>query len=695
MTMGLKPILEKPALNDEIVHENPILNRILQNRGIRHIDEMRYPLDALIPPTSMMGMDKAVLMLEKHIRAGSQIVVVGDFDCDGATSTSIAVEGLTMMGARNVQFIIPDRMIHGYGLSPSVVKLAAQYEPDLIVTVDNGIASFEGADAVRALANSSTLEDGTVVPGHPCELLVTDHHLAAEKGLPDADVIVNPNQPGCPFPSKALAGCGVMFYTIMALRTHLRDSGYFHEFAMEVPNIAKLLDLVSLGTVADVVGLDRNNRILIHAGLKRIRQGLVRPGIKALLDIAERDLGKIVASDMGFAVGPRINAAGRLDDMTIGIRCLLEQDETKAKELASRLSELNQQRRDIEAHHVFDAGVYIEQHRLMERKGVVIHDASWHAGVVGIVAARIKERLNRPVICMTDTTAASEERERLNIMISEGADPALVEAQRWVLNQTDVKGSARSVEGIHMKHVLDHINKSHPEVLGKFGGHAMAAGMSVRYEHLELFKDLFDQEVGKDLTDEQMLGNITVDIMNTEPQHMTMDLCRAITELGPWGQHFPEPEFHGKFRLIRDDRKRSPKVLKEKHLRMVVEFADHPGAQFETISFNCVHDGEMPVEDVFDASYVLSINEFPKGNFKLQLQLKNLQDPDLSLRREQAQAAKDGLERKTARITGLPKQDLTNPVNRFRANYENTLEMLRSTPTRPRFGSDDSEPQPF
>lgn len=695
MSLGLKPIIEKPALTSEQVHQNPILNRILQNRGVQHMDEMRYPLDSLIPPSSMMGMDKAVLLLEKHIRAGSQIVVVGDFDCDGATSTSVAVEGLTMLGARNVQFIIPDRMIHGYGLSPSVVKLAAEYEPDLIVTVDNGIASFEGAEAVRALGQPRTLEDGSVVPGHPCELLVTDHHLAAEKGLPDADVIVNPNQPGCPFPSKALAGCGVMFYTIMALRAHLRDSGYFAEQGVALPNVAKLLDLVSLGTVADVVGLDRNNRILIHAGLRRIRQGQVRPGIKALLEIAGRDPSQIVASDMGFAVGPRINAAGRLEDMTIGIQCLLEPDETRAMELARRLNDLNQQRRDIEAHHVFDAAACIEQHNLMARKGVVIHNADWHAGVVGIVAARIKERLNRPIICMTDTTAASEAREKLKIMISEGADPELIEAQRWVLNQTEVKGSARSVEGIHMKHVLDHINKMHPEVLGKFGGHAMAAGMSVRYEHLELFQRLFDEEVAKDLTDEQMLGNITVDIKNTDPQHMTMDLCREITELGPWGQHFPEPEFHARFRLVKNERMRSPKVLKEKHLRMVVEFADYPGPQFETIAFNCVHDGEMPVDEVFDASYVLSINEYPKGHYKLQLQLKNLQDPDLAARREQAKAAKESLERKNARIVGLPNEDLSNPVSRFRTDYQNTLAMIRSTPDSHRHSLDSNEPQPF
>ena len=695
MSMGLKPILENPALSDELVHENPILNRILQNRGIRHIDEMIYPLDALIPPSSMLGMDKAVLLLDKHIRAGSQIVVVGDFDCDGATSTSIAVEGLTMMGARNVQFIIPDRMVHGYGLSPPIVKLAAEYEPDLIVTVDNGIASLEGAVAVNELGNSGTLQDGTVVKGHFCELLITDHHLASDKGLPDAAAIVNPNQPGCPFPSKALAGCGVMFYTIMALRTHLRDTGYFHDKGMQVPNIAKLLDLVALGTVADVVALDRNNRILIHAGLKRIRQGLVRPGIKALLDIAEKEVGKVVASDMGFAVGPRINAAGRLDDMSIGIRCLLEHDPQKAQELALRLTELNQQRRDIEAHHVFDAGVFIEQYKLMEMKGVVIHDPSWHAGVVGIVAARIKERLNRPIICMTDTTAASEEREKLNVMISEGADPELIDAQRWVLDQCEVKGSARSVPSVHMKHVLDHINKTHPEVLGKFGGHAMAAGMSVKYGQLPLFKKLFDEEVSKCLTDEQMLGTIQVDIKNIDPKYMTMDLCRDIAEMGPWGQHFQEPEFHAKFRLVRDERRRSPKVLKEKHLRMVVEFADHPGLQFETITFNCIHDGEMPVEDTFDASFGLSINEFPKGQFKLQLMFKELQDPDLQLRRDQAKAAKEGLERKSSRIAGLPNQDMSNPVNRFQANYQNTLDMLRSAPPRNRFQADDGDPQPF
>lgn len=700
MSLGIKPIFERPAMSGNQVHPNPVINRILQNRGVQHLDEMKYPLDALIKPNEMLNMQATVELLEEHIRRGSRIVVVGDFDCDGATSTSIAVEGLELMGAKNVQFLIPDRMIHGYGLTPPIAKLAGELMPDLVVTVDNGIASYEGAQAVRDLAKDTVLNDGSILLGRPCDLLITDHHLPGDKGLPTAaNVIINPNQPGCLFPSKNLAGCGVMFYVILALRAHLRDKGFFAEQGREVPNVACLLDLVALGTVADVVPLDRNNRILVHAGLRRMRQGLARPGIKALLEIGKRDITKVVASDMGFAVGPRINAAGRLDDMTVGIQCLLEKDEAKAREIAQRLDDLNHQRRDIESHHVFDAGILIEEHKLLERKGVVIHDPSWHAGVVGIVASRIKERINRPIICMTDTIAAQEERNKLDQLILNNAPLAEIEEQRAVLSTKDVKGSCRSVEGIHLKHILDHINKHHPEVLGKFGGHAMAAGVSVRYEYLQQFMELFDAEVAKELTEEQIIGSLNVDIKDIDPNYLTIQLCEQMQELGPWGQHFPEPEFHARFRMVIDEKKKSPAIVQEKHLRMLVEFADYPGVQFPSICFGCVTDSQMPVEkstsNVFEGTFIISINEFPAGRFTLQLQFKSLQDPGLELRKEQAVVAKAELQKKSSRTTGLPKQDFKSPVTRFREEFDSTLALLEETAKPPRTFDQSSDPAPF
>lgn len=698
MSLGLKPIVERQALAKSEVHPHPLINRILQNRGIESMEDMRYPLKLLIHPNEMLNMPAAVRLLEEHIRRGSRIVIVGDFDCDGATSTSIAVEGLELMGAKDVKYIIPDRMIHGYGLSPAVAKLAGELAPDLVVTVDNGIASLDGAKAVRDLGNDIVRPDGTIIPGHPCDLLITDHHLPSEKGMPvDANVIVNPNQTDCTFPSPSIAGCGVMFYVIMALRAHLRDVGYFAEQGREAPNIAPLLDLVALGTVADVVSLDKNNRILISAGLRRVREGHARPGIKALLKIGKRDPEKVVASDMGFAVGPRINAAGRLDDMTVGIQCLLAKDEATANELASRLNDLNLQRRDIEQHHVFDAGVLIEENKLLERMGVVLHNPSWHAGVVGIVASRIKEKINRPIICMTDSAGAAEQRKKLDDLILANAPKHVIEVEREILMSKDAKGSCRSVPGVHLKHILDKISSVHSEVLvpGKFGGHAMAAGLSVPLRHLQLFMDLFDAEVAKNLTPDQIVGSLTVDIKDVSPEHLTMDFCRQIEELGPWGQHFPEPEFHSRFKMVRDERKRSPWILQEKHLKMFVEFESHPGIQFPSICFNCIEDGQLPVEDTFEGTFGLSINEFPAGNFTLQIQFKALQDPGLVMRLEQAAEAKRQLENKSVRTKGLPKQDLSSPVGRFKAEHGNVLEMLGQTVAAPKPHHHTTDPSPF
>lgn len=609
---ALKPIIERPLLTKHDVHPNPVLNRVLQNRGVNSLEEISYSLADLIDPFLMKGMQDAVDMLHRHLLKQSRVVVVGDFDCDGATSTSIAVEGLRAMGFNHVSYIIPDRVIHGYGLSPSIVKLAGEMEPDLIVTVDNGIASFDGAKAVKDLEK-------------PCELLITDHHLPAENGIPQADCIVNPSQPGCEFPSKNIAGCGVMFYVIMALRTHLRKVGYFKDKQMNEPPLGPLLDLVALGTVADVVPLDRNNRILVDSGLRRIRAGRARPGIRAILDVAKRDPEKMVASDFGFQIGPRINAAGRLEGMEQGIECLLATDYQQALFMAQRLDELNKQRRDIEADHLIDADEIIAKYRLAEKKGVVIHDPTWHAGVVGIVASRIKEKINRPIICMTDTADAEEIRHELSLLSGEGADKEEVAALEARLAEADIKGSARSIPGVHLKHVLDNINKKHPEILSKFGGHAMAAGLSLKYKHLPLFMELFDQEISAVVTPEQLLGSIDVDIKDVSGKLMDMDLAQEIRQLGPWGQGFPEPVFHGKFQVL------NHRILGGKHLKMTVCFHDEPGKKFDTISFNCIKNDEMPIGETFEASFQLDINEYPPGKENLQLMMRELQDKPFEL----------------------------------------------------------------
>lgn len=704
MSAKIKPIIERQPANNLAVHEHPVINRILQNRGISSLDEITYGLSGLIDPSSMMGMKRATELLEESLRAQHHIVVVGDFDCDGATSTSIAVEGLRTLGFEKVDFIIPDRVIHGYGLTPAIVQLAAELEPDMILTVDNGIASFDGAEAVKNLPR-------------PCKLLVTDHHLAAEKGLPDVDCIVNPNQPDCPFPSKALAGCGVMFYTIMAFRAHLRNVGYFEEKGIKEPSILPLIDLVALGTVADVVPLDRNNRILVDAGLKRIRAGNARPGIMAILEVAKKDYTKIVAEDFGFAVGPRINAAGRLEDMTQGINCLLERNFETAMEMATRLDDLNHQRRDIEADHVFDAALIIEKYNLAEKKGVVIHDPSWNPGVVGIVASRIKEKINRPIICMTDAASAQEQRAEIERLIMTGASSEIIEEAKYKLLDCDVKGSARSIEGVHLKHVLDHIAKQYPEILYKFGGHAMAAGLTIKFKYLQKFMDLFDQEVAAIVTEEQLLGSVEVDIKNVTSDMMTLELAQKFRDMGPWGQYFPKPVMHGKFRVL------SKRPLKEKHLKMTVCLESDPTKKFDSITFSCIENGEMPVGNSFEGAFVLDVNEYPPGNEKLQLIMNNIQDPNLQLEREatakkiaeskQAEEKRkelivDRLEStierlptdptpRDSRIKGLPKQTESTSVEKLRDDLQSVISMLKkNAPPGITINVTDTEsPSPF
>jgi single-stranded-DNA-specific exonuclease len=435
--LKIKPFVETgQGIAPIVITGNELLDRVYQNRGITSPDQLKHTLGNLLSPFTMKGMEEATDVLIRHILKGSRILVVGDYDCDGATATTIAVEGLTMLGGKDVRFIVPDRQVHGYGLSPPVVKLAGEYKPDLIVTVDNGIASIEGAEAVYELE-------------HPCELLITDHHLPSEQGTPRAEAIVNPNQHGCDFESKNIAGCGVMLYVIIALRARMRDRGILEQLNLGMPRIEKLLDVAALGTVADVVALDYNNRIIVSAGLEMINRGEGRMGINKILDIAGRKIGTIKSSDMGFAVGPRLNAAGRLDDMTHGIRMLLETNETIASEMAIFLNDMNEARKELQKEMAKEANDELVD--TPDVKGIVLYKGEWHEGVVGLLASGQKEKTSKPVICMTDTHARLDAKKELSEAKTEQAKIVALE----IAMKSAIKGSARSVDGVHMKHILD------------------------------------------------------------------------------------------------------------------------------------------------------------------------------------------------------------------------------------------------
>lgn len=619
--MKIKPFAEKKQLSESVVHENPLLNRIYQNRGVEKSEDLDYGIAKLLNPKLMKGMEEGTDVLINHILADSNILIIGDYDCDGATSTTIAVEGLKMLGAKNVDFLIPDRIKHGYGLSPSIVELAGESEPDLIITVDNGIAAFEGALAVKDLKK-------------PCQLLITDHHLPAESGeVPEADAIINPSQPGCQFPSKNIAGCGVMFYTIIGLRAKMRAQGVFDKLNMKEPSLEPLFDVVALGTIADVVKLDLNNRIIVKNGLKMIHQGKCRPGLKKLLQLAGReDMTKIVSTDFGFGAGPRINAAGRLDDMTVGIRCLLEKNESRADALATRLDDLNAQRKEIESDMLEDALGFLDTLET-DNDGVALYNGTWHEGVVGILASRVKDRLNRPTICFTDTHELAEAKERLKQGKNLGMSSEELADLQQTCDEMDIKGSSRSIPGVHLKHLFDKINKRNPEVLSKFGGHSMAAGLSIRSDALEIFRDMFDELVADEMTDDMRLGSVEVDIKNVDPELLTLENAELIHKQGIWGQGFESPLFSQEFEVV------SKKVLKEKHLKLRVKIKDSDVA-LDAIAFNCVDRGELPVQHAMEASFSLSINEW-RGKKTLQLMIDHLQDPDLAYSLEMAEKEKD------------------------------------------------------
>ncbi|WP_249672262.1 single-stranded-DNA-specific exonuclease RecJ [Pseudomonas abieticivorans] len=559
-----------PAILPFLGELPPLLTRLYAARGVQSEAELDKSLARLIPFQQLKGIDAAVDLLVVALERRQRILIVGDFDADGATASTVGLLGLRLLGAAHVDYLVPNRFEYGYGLTPEIVKVALERQPDLLVTVDNGISSVEGVAAAKAAGLT---------------VLVTDHHLPGHE-LPAADAIVNPNQPGCEFPSKALAGVGVIFYVLMALRARLRSLGHYD--SKPQPNIGELLDLVALGSVADVVPLDANNRILVHQGLERIRAGRARPGLKAILEVAKRDHSRITSTDLGFILGPRLNAAGRLDDMSLGIECLLTDDTALAREMAGQLDELNQDRKSIEQGMQREALAQLKDLPLESMPfGLCLFDADWHQGVIGILASRLKEKYHRPTIAFADA--------------GEGM----------------LKGSARSVPGFHIRDALDAVAAKHPDLISKFGGHAMAAGLSLPEGNFPAFAEAFDQQVRRQLQEEDLTGRLLTDgSLAVEEFHL--ELARALRHAGPWGQHFPEPLFHGVFQLVEQ------RVVGERHLKVVLK-SECGSVKLDGIAFGI--DREIwpnPTVRWVELAYKLDLNEF-RGNETVQLMIAHME----------------------------------------------------------------------
>lgn len=549
----------------------PLLTRLYASRGVQSVAELDKSLARLIPYQRLKGIDAAVALLVEALEKRQRILYVGDFDADGATASSVGVLGLRMLGAFHVDYLVPNRFEYGYGLTPEIVAVALERRPDLLVTVDNGISSVEGVAAAKAAG---------------LKVLVTDHHLPGPE-LPAADAIVNPNQPGCDFPSKSLAGVGVIFYVLMALRARLRELDWFARAGLKEPNLGDLLDLVALGSVADVVPLDANNRILVHQGLARIRAGRARPGLKAILEVAGRPAGRITSTDLGFILGPRLNAAGRLDDMSLGIECLLCEDEALARDMAVQLDQLNQDRKAIEQGMQREALAQLKNLPIEDMPfGLCVFEPDWHQGVIGILASRLKERYHRPTIAFAD------------------AGDGLL------------KGSARSVPGFHIRDALDAVAARHPGLISKFGGHAMAAGLSLPVENFGAFAAAFDAEARRQLDEDDLTGRLLSDgQLSIEEFHL--ELVRALRLAGPWGQHFPEPLFHGVFQIVQQ------RLVGERHLKLVLK-SECGSVQLDGIAFNIDRE-QWPNASVrwAELAYKLDVNEY-RGQESVQLMVAHI-----------------------------------------------------------------------
>jgi single-stranded-DNA-specific exonuclease len=552
-----------------------LIQKLYYARGLKEADFL-VELSGLLPFDTLLNIEIVTQRLMQALQQQQRILVVGDFDADGATASALAVSALEAMGAKHVQFLVPNRFEFGYGLTTGLVEHAKMLSPDIIITVDNGIANLEGVERAQALG---------------MDVIITDHHLAGDL-LPNTPWIINPNQPNCQFPSKALAGVGVIFYVMSALRRALIQSEWFVKQSMDVPNMAHFLDLVALGTIADVVPLDKNNRIMVKYGLLRIQSGAARPGIMSLLQVAGRNFMQATSSDLGFYVGPRINAAGRLDDMSIGIQCLIAETMQDALSKAKMLDDFNRERREIEDEMKVKAledmqisyGVLANIDQLPA--ALCLHQESFHQGVIGILAGRLKEKFKKPTIVF----ALGQEGE--------------------------LKGSARSIEGLNIRDALANIDLKHPGLLLKFGGHAMAAGLSITKQNFEIFKKAFIDEV-------EAQGIESQDVIWTDGALLADDFhlqtVQWIQKAGPWGQHFPEPNFDNVFKVIEQ------RIVGQKHLKLILQPLNHT-MMLDAIAFN-VEEGVWPNHrcQFIHAVYQLDINHY-QGRQKIQLRLQQFEE---------------------------------------------------------------------
>ncbi|EPI5311379.1 single-stranded-DNA-specific exonuclease RecJ [Proteus mirabilis] len=571
----IEPTLRRRVAKATALPESldPLLRQIYANRGITSETQLERSLKGLLHYQDLNGIDVAISLLVEALKLQSRIVIVGDFDADGATSTALAIKALRQMGFQQVSYHIPNRFDDGYGLSPQVVHDVAKKGVDLIITVDNGISSFEGVDVAHE---------------YGIRVLVTDHHLPGHS-LPQADAIINPNLADCAFLSKSLAGVGVTFYLMTALRAELEKQGWFTAQGLARPNMADYLDLVALGTVADVVPLDENNRIFVYEGLRRIRAGRCCAGIKALTEISRKTLSQLVSSDLGFALGPRLNAAGRLDDMSVGVALLLTNDIGVAREIANELDGLNQTRREIEAGMQEEASTIFRQFITTQDdlpNGLAIYHPQWHQGVVGILASRIKEKLHRPVIAFAPS-----------------GDGLL-------------KGSGRSIHGVHLRDALERLNTLNPGLMVKFGGHAMAAGLSLEEDKFPLFQRHFSALMAELVSAEQLQGVILTDGELSDSQ-LSLPIAEMLREAGPWGQAFPEPLFDGKFTLLQQ------RIVGSKHLKMMLQ-PINSHVMIDAIAFN-VDVNIWPDNSIktVELAYRLDVNEF-RGQRNAQLLVEHI-----------------------------------------------------------------------
>lgn len=552
-----------PAIVGHLMDEgfSEPLARVLAARGIESGDDLKPDWRAMLPPLSLMGTTAAAHILADAIEAGKRIMVIADYDCDGATACAVALLGLREMGA-TVDYLVPDRFVYGYGLTREIVELAASKKADLILTVDNGMASIDGVEKAKALG---------------IDVVITDHHLPAER-LPAAACIVNPNTPGCDFPSKNLAGVGVMFYVLMALRAEFRARGRFD--AANQPRLDALVDLVALGTVADVVKLDRNNRILVQQGLAKVRRGHTHPGLKALFEIAGRPSAQARVRDFGFVIAPRINAAGRLDLMTAGIECLISRTDDEAQHYAKILDDYNRQRRELELDMQWDAAMLLNKIDVTKRHTLALFEPTWHQGIVGLVASRVKESKHRPTIAFANAADG------------------------------EMKGSGRSIEGVHLRDMLDLVTKKAPGIIKKFGGHAMAAGLTIDAHHFEDFSRAFESVVTENCDEEVFERHVYVD-GDLAARDITPALVEAINGQ-IWGQGFLPPLFANEFKVLHQT------VLKGGHLKLMLEMQ---GARFSGIFFR--RSAQVP--DVARLAYRPEINEW-MGQKSIQLVIEQVED---------------------------------------------------------------------